>query len=48
MVHDCSLDKQVDNLADLFAKSLFRGLDMGFDDKDMGRDISPVRVAWAT
>ncbi len=33
--------QQVDNLADLFAKSPFRGLDMEFErDKDTGRDIS--------
>ena len=33
--------KQVDNLADLFAKSPFRGLDMDFErDKDAGRDIA--------
>ncbi len=33
--------QQVDNLADLFARSPFRGLDMTFErDKDMGRDIS--------
>ena len=32
---------QVDNLADLFAKSPFRGLDMDFErDKDAGRDIT--------
>jgi hypothetical protein len=32
--------QQVDNLADLFAKSPFRGLDMNFErDKDTGRDI---------
>lgn len=32
--------KQVDNLADLFAKSPFRGLDMTFErDQDTGRDI---------
>lgn len=35
------IHQQVDNLADLFAKSPFRGLDMTFErDKDMGRDIS--------
>jgi hypothetical protein len=33
--------QQVDNLADLFAKSPFRGLDMDFDrDKDTGRDFA--------
>ncbi len=33
--------QQVDNLADLFAKSPFRGLDMDFErDKDIGRDIA--------
>jgi len=33
--------QQVDNLADLFAKSPFRGLDMTFErDKDTGRDVS--------
>ncbi len=33
--------RQVDNLADLFAKSPFRGLDMTFErDKDMGGDIN--------
>jgi Arc/MetJ-type ribon-helix-helix transcriptional regulator len=33
--------QQVDNLADLFAKSPFRGLDMEFErDKDSGRDIA--------
>jgi hypothetical protein len=33
--------KQVDNLADLFANSPFRGLDMTFErDKDTGRDIA--------
>lgn len=33
--------QQVDNLADLFAKSPFRGLDMDFErDKDTGRDIA--------
>ena len=32
--------QQVDNLADLFAKSPFRGLDMDFErDRDTGRDI---------
>ena len=32
--------QQVDNLADLFAKSPFRGLDMQFErDQDPGRDI---------
>ena len=32
--------QQVDNLADLFAKSPFRGLDMDFGrGKDTGRDI---------
>ncbi len=32
--------KQVDNLADLFAKSPFRGLDITFErDQDSGRDI---------
>lgn len=31
--------KQVDNLADLFARSPFRGLDMEFErDQDPGRD----------
>ncbi len=33
--------QQVDNLADLFARSPFRGLDMDFErDKDTGRDIA--------
>jgi hypothetical protein len=33
--------QQVDNLADLFAKSPFRGLDLVFErDQDPGRDIS--------
>jgi hypothetical protein len=33
--------EQVDNLADLFAKSPFRGLDMDFErDPDPGRDIA--------
>ena len=33
--------EQVDNLADLFARSPFRGLDMDFErDKDTGRDIA--------
>jgi hypothetical protein len=33
--------QQVDNLADLFARSPFRGLDMEFErDPDIGRDIS--------
>jgi hypothetical protein len=32
--------RQVDNLADLFARSPFRGLNMEFErDKDTGRDI---------
>ena len=32
--------QQVDNLADLFARSPFRGLDMEFErDQDPGRDI---------
>jgi hypothetical protein len=32
--------QQVDNVADLFARSPFRGLDMTFErDKDTGRDI---------
>jgi len=32
--------RKVDNLADLFAKSPFRGLDMDFErDQDTGRDI---------
>ncbi len=32
--------KQVDNLADLFAQSPFRGLNMEFErDQDTGRDI---------
>ena len=32
---------QVDNLADLFARSPFRGLDMEFErDQDMGRDTT--------
>jgi hypothetical protein len=32
--------QQVDNLADLFAKSPFRGLNMNFErDKDPGRNI---------
>jgi hypothetical protein len=31
---------QVDNLADLFARSPFRGLNMDFErDKDIGRDV---------
>jgi hypothetical protein len=34
------IHQQVDNLADLFAKSPFRGLDMTFErDQDTGRDI---------
>ena len=34
------IHKQVDNLADLFAKSPFHGLDIDFErDKDTGRDI---------
>ena len=33
--------QQVDNLADLFARSPFRGLDMEFErDQDTGRDIN--------
>ena len=33
--------QHVDNLADLFAKSPFRGLDMDFErDNDTGRDIA--------
>jgi hypothetical protein len=33
--------QQVDNLADLFARSPFRGLNMEFErDQDPGRDIS--------
>jgi hypothetical protein len=33
--------RQVDNLADLFARSPFRGLDMDFEpDQDVGRDVS--------
>ena len=33
--------RQVDNLADLFAKSPFRGLGMDFErDEDTGRDIA--------
>jgi len=33
--------QQVDNLADLFARSPFRGLDMTFErDQDTGRDVS--------
>jgi hypothetical protein len=33
--------RQLDNLAGLFAKSRFRGLNMDFErDKDTGRDIS--------
>ena len=33
--------QQVDNLADLFAKSPFRGLNLNFErDQDMGPDIS--------
>lgn len=33
--------QQVDNLADLFARSPFHGLNMDFErDKDTGRDIS--------
>jgi len=32
--------EQVDNLADLFARSPFRGLNMEFErDKDIGRDV---------
>lgn len=32
--------RQVDNLADLFARSPFHGLNMEFErDRDMGRDI---------
>ncbi len=38
---DRPVHQQVDNLADLFAKSPFRGLDMNFErDQDTGRDIS--------
>lgn len=34
------IHQQVDNLADLFAKSPFHGLDIDFErDKDTGRDI---------
>ena len=34
------IHQQVDNLADLFAKSPFHGLDIDFErDKDAGRDI---------
>ena len=34
------IHQKVDNLADLFAQSPFRGLNMDFDrDKDIGRDI---------
>jgi hypothetical protein len=34
------IHKQVDNLADLFAQSPFRGLNMEFErDQDTGRDI---------
>lgn len=33
--------EQVDNLADLFARSPFRGLDMDFErDPDAGRDVA--------
>jgi hypothetical protein len=33
--------QQIDNLADLFAKSPFHGLDMDFErDQDTGRDIA--------
>ena len=33
--------QQVDNLADLFARSPFRGLDMEFErDQDTGRDLN--------
>lgn len=33
---------QVDNLADLFARSPFRGLNIEFErDKDTGRDVTP-------
>lgn len=44
-LHSSALEKrpvhqQVDNLADLFARSPFHGLDMDFErDKDTGRDI---------
>lgn len=44
-LHESATEKrrvhqQVDNLADLFAKSPFRGLDMDFErDPDTGRDI---------
>jgi hypothetical protein len=35
------LHRQVDNLADLFAMSPFRGLNMEFErDRDPGRDLS--------
>ena len=35
------IHQQVDNLADLFAKSPFHGLDMDFErDQDPGRDIA--------
>jgi hypothetical protein len=35
------IHQQVDNLADLFARSPFRGLDMDFErDKDASRDIT--------
>ena len=35
------IHQQVDNLADLFARSPFRGLDMEFErDPDAGRDIN--------
>jgi hypothetical protein len=36
-----AVHQQVDNLADLFAKSPFRGLGMDFErDQDTGRDIA--------
>jgi hypothetical protein len=36
-----AVHKQVDNLADLFANSPFRGLGMAFErDQDTGRDIA--------
>lgn len=39
--HQKPIHQQVDNLADLFARSPFRGLNMEFErDPDTGRDIS--------
>ena len=41
MTAEKPVHQQADNLADLFAKSPFRGLDMTFErDRDTGRDIS--------